>query len=125
MANQTVRSIAARQTTAGVAQEVLQLRLDGAAAANAIAVALGTTYNLTDVLVTGAAAGEFTVEQTDDGAAWYEIATLYLAAAGMGGVELRTGLRIVGSATTSFRMRVTTAGGAAAVTATIRGYSEA
>jgi len=125
MALQTVRAITARQTTAGAAEETLQLSLDGAAAANQIAVAAGTTYYLTDVMLTGAAAAELRVQQTNDGVAWFDLTTLYIAATGMAGVDFRTPPKITGGAAVAFRTRVTTAGGAAAVTATIRGYSEA
>ena len=123
----TVRTITSNGivATGGAAEVTVQLMLDGAAAANTVAVAANTEVIITDWVVTAQAAGNFRLQQTNDGAAFFDLVILRQPADGTGGVtELRTPIRIVGGATAAFRVRGETPGGSANVSTTVRSYLE-
>jgi len=107
--------------TAGAAEETLNMSLNGAAGAAATAVAANTRFNISDVCFSGAAATNFSIQQTNDGVAWFDIYQTRLAAAGTIHVTLGTAITVTGGAAVSVRMRVETPGGAAAVTSFIGG----
>lgn len=120
----TVRSITGRQSTAGAAEETLNLSLDGAAPAASIAVGAGTTLTLSDWVVTAEAAANFRFQQTNDGITWFDIFLLRVAADGTVGVSpFGVGLVVNGGTTVAVRVQVETPGGIAAVTTSIRGYT--
>lgn len=119
------RAITGRATTAGAPEETLNLTLDAVAAAATIAVGAGTILVISDVIVSAEAAANFRLQQANDGATWFDIALWRQPADGSGGVTgLGTPLRVTGGALVAIRMRAETPGGAAAVTATIRGYTD-
>lgn len=113
-------------TTGGAPEETLDLRLDGAAAAASIAVGVGTTLIISDLVLVGAAITNFRLQQTNDGIAFFDL-LLATSAAGQTVIltELRSPLQVNGGTTVAIRMRVETPGGAAIVAATIRSYAEA
>jgi tartrate dehydratase alpha subunit/fumarate hydratase class I-like protein len=122
--NKTVRSITGRQTTAGAAEETLNLSLDGAAPAATIAVGTGTTLTISDWVVTALAAANFRFQQTNDGITFFDIFMLRVAADGTVGVSpFGVGLVVTGGTTVAVRVRVESPGGAIAVTTSIRGYT--
>ena len=121
----TTRSITGRATTAGAPEETLNLSLDGAVAAATVAVAANTVLFMTDWTVTSLAAANFRLQETVDGVAFFDLALLRVPADGTVGTDWRVGLRIAGGATAALRVRVETPAGAAAVTTTIRTYTEA
>lgn len=119
----TVRSITGNQTTAGAAEETVNLTLDGAAPAATIAVGVGTTLTLTDWIVTAEAPARWRFQQTNDGATWFDIFLLRSAADGTIGVNVGTGLVVNGGDLVAVRVRAETPAGAAAVTTSLRGYT--
>lgn len=127
----TVINLTARQTTAGAAEETVQLSLNGAAAANTIAVAANTRLFISDVILGGLGAAGWKIQQADDGVTFYDIArfdTPTNTGASSGGSNVYSfypALVVTGSSTCVIRLRGTTAGGAAAVIATLRAYTEA
>ena len=126
----TVRSITGHQFTGDTAQVTLPLVLDGAVAADSISVIEGETFTISDVIIGGQATPTYwQIQQTDNGSDWYVIAYFgtqtYYASSGVPSsrYSYNTGLVIVGSATTAFRVRVQTPGGSTIVHCTLRGYS--
>jgi hypothetical protein len=121
---ETVRSITGSQTTAGAAEETLNLTLDGAAPAASIAVGTGSTLTISDWIVTCEGAGRFRLQQTNDGITFFDIFLLRAGADGTVGVtDLGVGLVVNGGATVAVRVRVQTPSGALAVTTSLRGYT--
>jgi len=117
----TVRNVNTNGFVA-VNNAVVQLMLDGAAAANTIAVAANTEVIITDVVASSSAATNFSVQQSNDGVAFFDILSIRIAADGTVGItELRTPLRIVGGAAVVFRAFST---GNSNVSASIRSYLE-
>jgi hypothetical protein len=120
--SKTTRDITGRATTAGAAEETLDLELDGAAAASNVAIPSGTLV-VSDWIVTAEAAARFRLQRSDDsGSSWYDVALLRVPSDGTVGLELKITIAYEGSADTLLRVRVETPGGAAAVTTTIRSY---
>lgn len=119
----TVRSITGNQTTAGAAEETVNLTLDGAAPAATIAVGVGSTLTVTDWIVTTEAPARWRFQQTNDGVTWFDIFLLRSAADGTIGINVGTGLVVSGGALVAVRVRVETPAGAAAVTTSLRGYT--
>lgn len=126
----TVVSIIGRQTTAGAAEETIQLSLNGAAAANTLSVAAGTTLYISDLILGGLGAAGWKLQQANDGSTFFDIAgfdTPTNTGAGSGGTNIYSfypALVVTGGANVVVRLRGTTAGGAAAVVATLRAYTE-
>jgi len=123
----TVHSITGRQTTAGAAEETVLLTLDGAAPAAAISVPTGTVYTISDWGVCAAAAAEWRLQQANDGVTFFDIGLAKVPGVAVTPTALysvRTGWVIQGGPLVAFRVRVTTPGGPATVTTTIRGYTE-
>jgi len=113
-------------TTGGAPEETLPLRLDGAAAAASIAVGVGTTLIISDIVATATAATNYRLQQTNDGITFFDLVLLRAAASGTVILtELRSPVQVNGGTTVAIRMRVETPGGAADVSATIRSYAEA
>jgi hypothetical protein len=119
----TVRSITGNQTTAGAAEEDVLLTLDGAAPAATIAVGVGSALTLTDLIVTAESPARWRFQQANDGVTFFDIFLLRSAADGTVGVALGTGIVVNGGASVLVRVRVETPAGAAAVTASLRGYT--
>jgi hypothetical protein len=119
----TVRSITGSQTTAGAAEETVNLTLDGGAPAAAIAVGVGSTLTITDWIVTTEAPARWRFQQANDGVTFFDIFLLRSAADGTIGVNLGTGIVVNGGANVLVRVRVETPAGAAAVTTSLRGYT--
>jgi hypothetical protein len=118
------RAITGRQTTAGAGEETLQLSLDGAAAANTVAVGAGVFLVITDWIVSAGAAANFRLQQANDGITFFDVALWRQPADGSGGVSaLGMPIRVTGGATVVIRTRAETPGGAAAVTTTLRAYT--
>ncbi len=112
------QNISGRATTAGAAEETLNLSVNGAVAAATVAVPAGSTLDISDITATGVAAGapiRFRIQQTNDGAAFFDILELNLAAEGTIAQELQRSLHIIGGANVAIRARVTTFGGASLV----------
>lgn len=126
--NKTVRSITGLVTTAGAAEETLNLTFDATAAAATIAVGAGTTLTVGTLHFTSVALANWRIQQsTNSGSTWFDIFLTSSPASTVGvtNTAVNPGLVVTGSATTLVRCRVTTPGGAAAVTATLRAYTEA
>lgn len=126
--NKTVRSITGLATTAGAAEETLNLTFDATAAAAVISVAAGTTLTIGTVHFASAAIANWRIQQSNNsGSTWFDIFLTSSPASSVGvtNTSVNPGLVVSGSATTQVRCRVTTPGGAAAVTATLRAYTEA
>jgi hypothetical protein len=119
----TVRSITGNQTTAGAAEETVNLTLDGAVPAATIAVGVGSTLTITDWIVTVEAPARWRFQQTNDGVSWFDIFLLRSAADGTIGINVGTGLVVNGGSLVAVRIRVETPAGAAAVTTSLRGYT--
>jgi hypothetical protein len=123
----TTDSITVFQTTAGAAEETALLSLNGAAAAVSLSVPAGTTLSISDANFSGVALSDWRIQQANDGVAFADVGLYSAPASSVGQASLgfRTGLVVNGNSGTNvlIRVRVTTPGGAAAVTATLRGYT--
>lgn len=129
MANDTVtvRSITGRQTTAGTAEETVLLTLNGAAPVASIPVPMGTVLIITDWDVCSPSNGEWRLQQTNDGATFFDIGLADVPGFGVTPTQSyapRTGWVINGGTNVAVRVRVTTPGAASLVTTTIRSYTE-
>jgi hypothetical protein len=129
MANDTVtmRSITGRQTTAGFAEETVNLVLNGAAPVPAIPVPVRSVCVITDWDVCAPVAGSWRLQQTNDGSTWFDIGLALVNGFGASSTvnyNPRTGWVINGGANVAFRVRVTTPSGPALATVTIRSYTE-
>jgi hypothetical protein len=129
MANDTVTvsSITGRQTTVGVAEETVNLVLNGAASVPAIPVPTGTVCVITDWDVCAPVAGSWRLQQTNDGVAFFDIGLAMVNGFGASSTvnyNPRTGWVINGGANVAFRVRVTTPSGPALATVTLRSYTE-
>ena len=126
-AGRTIRSIASDGgfTTAGTAEETLDLSLDGAAAAATISVGAGTALVISDIVVATVSANAVNYRlQQDNGAGFFDVHVVRQAAGG-GTLSLDNLYhRIVGGAAVLIRMRVETETGASDVYCTLRSYSE-
>ena len=126
--NKSVRSITGLATTAGAAEETLNLTFDATAAAATIAVAAGTALTIGTLHFASVALANWRIQQSNDsGSTWFDIFLTSSPATTVGttNTSVNPGLVVSGSATTLVRCRVTTPGGAAAVSATLRAYTEA
>lgn len=124
---ETVRSITGLATTAGAAEETLPLTFDATVAAASIAVAAGTTLTVGSLHFTSVALANWRIQQSNDGGStWFDILLTSSPATTVGttNVSANPGLVVTGGTQVSIRCRVTTPGGAAAVTATLRAYTE-
>jgi hypothetical protein len=123
----TPNSITVFQTTAAATEETALLSLDGSTPAVSLAVPAGSTLSISDATFSGVALSTWRIQQANDGVAFFDVG-LYSAPASsvsQASLEFRTGLVVNGNSGTNvlIRVRVTTPGGAAAVTATLRGYT--
>jgi hypothetical protein len=115
----TSRNLVGSQTTAGAAEESVLLSLDGAVGAATIGVTAGTTISVSQILTTAAADASWAFQRsTDAGATWITCAFLNtdVSVDTFRQVTLSQPVVIVGGTAVLIRMRVTTPGGAAAVT---------
>jgi hypothetical protein len=123
----TVSSITGYQTTAGAAEETVNLAKNGAAPVASIPVPLGTTLFISDWDVCAPAAGIWRLQQTNNGSTFFDIGLAAVPGFGVSPTQSyspRTGWVVSGGANVAFRVRVTTPGGASLVTTTIRSYTE-
>lgn len=130
-ASKDIQDIVVTITTSGASEQTANMIVNGAAAAASLAVAAGTTLVISDIIVGGLGAAVWQLQQSNDsGSTWFNIAQingLVNTGANSTGSPIYSynpGLTVTGSSTTSIRMRVTTAGGAVAVIATLRSYLE-
>lgn len=124
--NKTVRSITGRATTAGAAEETLDLVVDGAAGASSVAVATGEAVVISDIICGSNALGIFKIQQ-DDGSGFFDVAIIEaapMATAPSPMMSYNVGVVINGGANVAFRARVETPGGASPVRLTLRSYLE-
>jgi hypothetical protein len=122
-----IHSITGNQTTAGVAEETVLLTLDGAAPAASISVPTGTNTVITDMILGGNLVTMWRVQQTNDGATWFDIGLFNVTDATTMSTPIHTfgtGLVIKGGALVAFRVQVESPGGSSPVVATLRSYSE-
>lgn len=125
LVTKNTRNLTGRVTTAGAPEQTLNLSLDGAAAVATIAVGAGQTLVITDWLVTSVAAANFRLQRANDGSTFFDVFLWRQPSDGSGGaVPMGTSIVVPGSATTVIRVRVETPAGAAAVTTTLRGYTQ-
>jgi len=118
-------SFTAIQTTAGVAEETINLSQDGAAAAAMIAVPEGTLLNLKDFVFMGKAESDFRVQVADDGVNFTDRLLWQVPVKGTNGVSDMVALTIEGGPLIAFRLRGQTPGGASQVRASFRGVLDA
>jgi hypothetical protein len=122
----TAHVLTGRQTTAGVAEETLNLALDGAAPAASLAVPAGQKWEISDVevCVLNSIVQLCLQESRDNGATWFNhfcvrFDTL-LGNSQSRQFPFKAPIRIEGAANKLFRARVRTPNGAEIVTVTIR-----
>ena len=120
-----LRTIAGRQTTAGAAEETLNLSLDGSAPAASISVPAGQVIIISGWVVTAEAPARFRFQQAS-GSGFFDISYLRVAADGTVGLTDygTVSIQIVGGVGVSFRVRVESPAGATPVTVAMRGYTE-
>jgi hypothetical protein len=106
-------------TTAGTAEETVQISADGAAAADTYPIAAGKRLDLDVIQFTAEAAARFKVQKTTDGLTWYTIHPWRQPQDGSTGVAQESLIPIVGGANVAIRARAQTPGGAAVVTVSI------
>lgn len=122
----TSRVLTGRQTTAGALEEVLNLELDGAAPAAALAVPAGQKWEISDVevCVLSTIVQLLLQESRDNGATWFNHFAVRFDTAlensNSRQFEFKSPIRIDGAANKLFRAMVTTPQGAQIVTVTIR-----
>lgn len=115
--------ISGLQTTAGAAEETVDVSLNGAAPAASIAVLDGQKLQITDILASARAEAVFQI-QIDRGSGFVTSLTSIIGASGNSGtVDLGTPLTVVGGAAVFLRVRVTTPAGAALVAISMLGIS--
>jgi len=114
----TIRNVVGDITTAGALQQTVNLSIDGAVAAASISVADGRQVSISSIITTAAADASWRLQRTVDGVAWIDCALFNtdVSVDTQRTVTFAVPVEIIGSATAGFRMRVTTPGGAAAVT---------
>ena len=119
-----VRSITGRVTTGAAAEQTLNLVVDGAPAAASIAVPAQMRLSITDIsLGSNENRADFKVQQSDNGAAFFDIANLNIRGTGPDNTShfsFRTPLTVPGGPSTLVRVRVTTPAGSELVMCTIR-----
>lgn len=123
----TIRSITGRQTTAGAAEETINLVVNGAAPVASVPVPAGATLYITDWDVCAPADVSWKLQQTNDGVTWFNIALAFVPGFAVSPTQSyspKTGWVVNGGANVAFRVRATTPGGASLVTTTIRSYTE-
>lgn len=123
----TVSSITGRQTTAGAAEETVNLIVNGAAPAASVAVPAGAVLCITDWDVCAPSSVTWKLQQTNDGVTWFNIALAMVpgfAVTPTQSYSPKTGWIISGGANVAFRVRATTPSGPSLVTTTIRSYTE-
>lgn len=122
-----IESVTGDQTTAGSAEETLQLVVNGAAATDNIDVPAAVVYVISDITICGPM-GVISRLQQDDGAGFFDIGLFNIPGAASVGPTTRfspkTGWVINGGSTVRYRLRVETPGGAERVTVTIRAYRD-
>lgn len=105
----TLRTLNARQITAGTAEETLQLALDGAAAANAIAVPANTVFSLSDFALSisqGTAVARIQ-QSNDNGSTWFDVLVVRLGTTPRQ-FSLKSPVKVSGGAQVQLRARVAT-----------------
>jgi hypothetical protein len=99
---------------------------NGGAPLSAIPVPTGSYLEITDYdVASGGAQGDFRLQQTNDGAAWFTIGALQTIGVGMGAhkqVNPDTPWRVDGGADVAVRVAITTPGGPLAVACVMNGY---
>ena len=128
MLDQTItpRVLTARQTTAGAAEETLNLELDGAAPAAALAVPAGQKWEISDVevCVLSTIVQLCLQESRDNGLSWFNHFCVRFDTAlensNSRQFSFKSPIRIDGAVDKLFRARVTTPQGSQIVTVTIR-----
>lgn len=127
MLDQTItpKTLKGEKTTGGAAEETVDLSLNGAVAAATIAVADGTTLVLTDAFFAAAAAANWRVQQSNDnGGAWFDILVGANLANDTAQMSPEAPVKVVGGAQVLIRARVTTPGGAAAVSCSLMAFTQ-
>ena len=121
----TVRSLTARATTGSGAEQTLQMSLNGAAAADTVAIPAGSSVWIKNLTLGSAVPATFRLQWAADGSTFTDIglfntSTLITTAS----YTPLVGWVLDGSSTAVFRLRVTTPSGAALVHADVRTYTE-
>jgi hypothetical protein len=124
----TFHSITSTVTTAGAAEQTANISLDGAVAAATISISVGSKLFISDLALSGAAAALWKLQQANDGVTFFDVGYYSTPATAVGMVVASPKVAYVvdgnAGATVVFRLRVTTAGGAAAVLASFRAYTQ-
>lgn len=128
MLDQTVsnKTVTGRQTTAGAAEETLNLVVDGAAPAASVPVPAGQKWEISDVevCVVSTIVQLLLQESRDNGATWFNHFATRFDTTGQNSnsrqFSFKSPIRIDGAANKLFRARVRTPQGALLVTVTIR-----
>jgi len=119
------RDIVGAQATGGAAEETLQLSINGAAPAAAIAIGAGYWLLLKVFHVTAEAAARFRIDKSVDGGSnWSPLHHWRQPQDGSSGVNDDQLVAIEGGALVQIRVRVTTPDGAAYVSISLHGIMQ-